>query len=168
MKRLFPVLFLLLSQALLPPALLSQDGIVEAYPEIFVKAAEEQKNVFIVFSHQNCGWCRVFDRYHETPEVKEILEKNYVIEIIDITDSESKTALWKQYDFIGVPGWLIYSSDKELLSNGKMEDGEQVGYPLEPEGMEMYINAISETSRHVSKKELRVLRKKIVYCDKHY
>ncbi len=163
MKLLFPALFLLFSQAML-----SQDWLVEAYPEIFERAAREQKNVFFIFNHENCGWCRVFDRYHEQPEVKEILEKNYLFEVIDITDSEPGKKLWEHYGFKGGPAWLIYSSDKELLYTGKMEDGEQVGYPLEPDGMDVYINAIRNSSRHINKKQLRVLRKKIVYCDKHY
>jgi len=160
---MFPVLFLLLSQALL-----SQERIVEAYPEIFVRAAKEHKNVFFIFSHENCGWCRVFDKYHESPEVKEILEKDYLIEMIDITESESGKELWEHYKFMGVPAWMIYSSDKELLSGGKKEDGEQVGYPLEPAGMDVYINAIRKSSRRINKKQLQVLREKIVYCDKHY
>jgi hypothetical protein len=163
MKLFFPVVFLLLSQALL-----SQDRLVEAYPEVFARAAKEHKNVFFIFSHERCGWCRVFDRYHELPEVKEILEKNYLFEVIDITDSEPETALWEHYNFIGVPAWLIYSSKKELLFEGKSEEGKPVGYPIEPEGMDVYIDAIRKSSRRINKKQLQVLREKIVYCDEHY
>jgi len=153
---------------MLSQALLSQDWIVEAYPEVFDKAAKEHKNVFIIFSHERCGWCRVFDMYHETPEVKEILEKDYLFKIIDITDSEPLTELWKHYGFKGVPSSLIYSSGKELLFDGRTEEGGPVGYPLSPDGMDAYINAIRESSTHITKKQLRVLRRKIVYCDEHF
>jgi hypothetical protein len=163
MKLLYPVLLMLLAQALL-----SQDRIVEAYPEVFDKAAREQKNVFFIFSHERCGWCRVFDMYHETPEVKEILEKDYLFEIIDITDSEPLTELWKHCGFTGVPSSLIYSPGKELLFDGKTEEGNPVGYPLSPGSMDAYINAIRESSTRISEKQLKVLRKKIVYCDKHF
>ena len=88
--------------------------------------------------------------------------------MIDITESESGKELWEHYNFMGVPAWMIYSSDKELLSVGKNEDGEQVGYPLEPAGMDVYINAIRKSSRRINKKQLQMLREKIVYCDKHY
>jgi len=163
MKRVFPVLFLFLSQALL-----SQERIEDVYRDVFLRAGKEHKSVIFIFSHENCGWCRVFDRYHELPEVKKILEKNYLIEIIDITDSESNKKLWEQYKYIGVPAWIIYRSDQELISDGKKEDGEQVGYPLEPDGMDVYISAIRNSSRRISEKQLQVLREKIVYCDKHY
>jgi len=65
-------------------------------------------------------------------------------------------------------GHRIYSSDNKLISNGREEDGEQIGYPLSPDSMDVYIKAIVEGSRHINKKQLDVLRKKIVYCDEHY
>ncbi len=164
MKLLIAVLLLLVVYQLQ-----SQDRIVEAYPELFVTAAEERKNVFIIFSSDYCGWCRVFDRYHESPEVKSILEKRYLFQIIDITDPESESReLWKHYDFMGVPAWLIFSYNKELLFNGKLDDGEQVGYPLTQPGQDFYIEAVRKSSRHISKKQLLVLREKIVYCDEHF
>ena len=149
--------------------LLSQDRIVEAYPEVFVRASEERKSVFFIFSSDYCGWCRVFDKYHATPEVKKILGKDYLFKIIDITDPESESRdLWEHYDFMGVPAWLIFSSDKEMISDGRTENGEQVGYPLSPASMDAYIDAIRSSSRHIKKKQLLVLREKIVYCDEHF
>ena len=157
------LLFLLLFQALG-----AQEKIVEEYPDVFVKAVEEKKSVMIIFDHPNCGWCRVFDKYHALPEVKEILDPEYLIHKIDISESESGEELWEYYNFRGVPGWLIFSSDKELLSVGKNENGEQVGYPLEPAGMDVYIEAIRKSSRHINKKQLAVLREKIVFCDANF
>lgn len=160
MKMLIPVIMLLFSQAIL-----SQERIVEEYPEIFVRATEERKSVFFIFSHEHCGWCRVFDNYHASPEVSEILNKDYLFLTIDITESEPAEELWKYYNFKGVPAWLIFNSKKELLSDGRLENGEQIGYPLEPAGMDMYIDVIRRTSRHINKKQLLVLREKIVYFD---
>ena len=161
MRLLIPALFLMVLQPIM-----SQERIVEEYPEVFIRATEEQRSVFFIFSHENCGWCRVFDRYHESPEVKEILDKDYLFQTIDITESESAKELWEHYQFIGVPAWMIFSSKKELLSVGKDENGGQVGYPLEPPGMDVYIDAIRSSSRQINKKELGILREKIVYFDK--
>lgn len=164
MKLLITALFLLVFHPYQ-----SQDRIVELYPELFVKAAEERKNVFVIFSSDYCGWCRVFDMYHATSEVKEILDKNYLFMTIDISDPESESRdLWKHYDFMGVPAWLIYSSNKELLINGKLDDGEQVGYPLSQPGQDFYIEAIRRSSRHIKRKQLQVLRERIVYCDENF
>mgnify|MGYP001820151963 CR=1 FL=1 len=164
MKLLLPAIFLLLFHSLL-----SQERIVEEYPDIFVRAAEERKSVFFIFSSDFCGWCRVFEMYHASPEVKKILEKDYLFETIDITAPESESRdLWKHYEFIGIPAWLIFSSDKEMISDGRNEDGEPLGYPLSPGSMDAYIDAIKRSSRHIKKKQLLVLREKIVYCDESY
>lgn len=160
MRLLIPALFLVALQTLM-----SQERIVEEYPEVFIRATQEQRSVFFIFSHERCGWCRVFDRYHESPEVKEILDKDYLFQTIDITESESAKELWEHYKFIGVPAWMIFSSKKELLFVGKHENGEPVGYPLEPAGMDFYIDAIRGSSRHISEQQLLVLREKIVYFD---
>ena len=163
MRVIFGLLFFLVFQAVC-----SQDKLVEEFPQVFALAAEEHKSVMIIFDHPNCGWCRVFDNYHASPEVKEILDQDYLIEKIDISESESGKKLWEHYNFVGVPAWRIYSSDKELISDGREENGEQVGYPLEPAGMDVYIEAIRKSSRHINKRQLGVLREKIVYCDEHF
>ncbi len=161
MKALYMLLFLLLFQALG-----AQEKIVEEYPDVFVKAVEEKKSVMIIFDHPNCGWCRLFDKYHALPEVKEILSKDYLIQKIDI--SESGEELWEYYNFRGVPGWLIFSSKRDLISDGKTVDGEQIGYPLKQTEMDAYIEIIRKSSRHISKRQLAVLRKKIVFCDANF
>ncbi len=163
MRVLYGLLFFLL---FLP--VWSQDKIVEEFPEVFVRAAEEQKSVIFIFDHPNCGWCRVFDNYHASPEVKEILDPEYLIQKIDISESESGKELWEHYNFVEVPAWRIYSSDKELISDGREENGEQIGYPLSPDSMDAYIKVIKDSSRHINKKQLDVLREKIVYCDEHF
>lgn len=37
------------------------------------QAAKESKQVFIKSGFPECGWCRIFDRYHNTPEVQQII-----------------------------------------------------------------------------------------------
>lgn len=153
---------------LLSLPLWSQDKMVEEHPQLFAEAAEEKKSVMIIFDHPNCGWCRVLDNYHALPEVKEILDSEFLIYKIDISVSESGKDLWEHYNFSGVPAWRMYTSKKELISDGRTENGDQIGYPLSPASMEAYIKAISKSSRHIRKKELDVLREKIVYCNEHF
>jgi len=146
----------------------SQEKIVEEYPQAFIRALKEQKNVIFIFSHENCGWCRIFDRYHADPDVKEILGKEYLIHKIDISDTVSGKSLFEHYKLPGIPVWMIFNSKKELLSDGKYEDGDVVGYPIEPPGMEIYLEAIRRTSGHINEKQLQLLGEKLVYFDKEY
>ncbi len=161
MKLTAIALFLLIFQTVV-----SQERIVEEFPEVFVRAAEEQKSVIFIFDHPNCGWCVVFDNYHASPEVKEILDPEYLIHKIDISDSDSAMSLFEHYNFRGVPTWMIYSSNKELFTDGYYENGFYEGYPDGPEGSAMYQDAISKTSRHIKKKQLRLLGEKLEYFGK--
>ena len=76
-------------------------------------------------------------------------------------------SLFEHYNFPGVPAWMIYSSDKELKSDGKYDSGFIVGYPNDPEGMAIYLDAIRSSSRHIGKKKLRLLAEKLEFFDKH-
>ena len=147
------------------PQALSQDKIVEEYPEVFIRAAREQKSVLVVFCHANCGWCRLFDKYHACPDVKEILDKEYLISRIDISESESGKRLFEYYELPGVPAWMIYNSNRELIFNGKYPNGKLVGYPIEPVGMEIYLDAIRMTSIDINEDQLRILAEKLVYIE---
>ena len=160
MKWLIPALLVLMLQP--APA---QDKIVEEYPEVFLRAAREQKSVIFVFCHANCGWCRLFDKYHASPDVKEILEKEYLISRIDISESESGKKLFEYYALPGVPAWMIYNSNRELIFNGKYPNGSLVGYPIEPVGMEIYLDAIRMTSSYINEDQLRMLGEKLVYIE---
>lgn len=160
MKLVIPALLLLMVQPLL-----SQDKILEEYPEVFLRAAREQKSVIVVFCHQNCGWCRLFDKYHASPDTKDILDKEYLIWRIDISESESAKMLFEVYKLPGVPAWMIYNSNRELMSDGKYPNGDLVGYPIEPGGMEIYMEAIRMTSRYINEKQLGLLGEKLVYLE---
>lgn len=160
MKLMIPVFLMVMVQ----PSL-SQDKIMQEYPEVFLRATREQKSVIFVFCHQNCVWCRLFDKYHACPEVKDILDKEYLIWKIDISESESAMMLFESYELPGVPAWMIYNSNRELMSEGKYPNGGLVGYPIEPVGMEIYMEAIRRTSRYINENQLGLLGEKLVYFD---
>jgi len=94
--------------------------------------------------------------------VKEILEKEYLISRIDISESESGKMLFEYYELPGVPAWMIYNSNRELMFDGKYPNGSLVGYPIEPVGMEIYLDAISMTSSYINEEQLRRLGEKLV------
>jgi hypothetical protein len=157
---LIPALLMLVLQPAFP-----QDQIVEEYPEVFLRAARQQKSVIVVFCHPNCGWCRLFDQYLDDPEVEEILAREYLICRIDIAASETGMELFESYHLPGVPAWMIYNSNRELMSDGKYPNGKLVGYPIEPIGMEIFLEAIRKTSIYIREAQLRMFGEKLVYLD---
>jgi len=139
----------------------AQDKMLDKYDNIFSEATINEKNVILVFGHKHCGWCRVFDSYHASPEVKVILETEYIIHKIDIIESKIGRALFDHYRLQGTPAWMIFSFDKKLLANGKDSNGKNVGYPYKQSEMANYLSSIQKSSKKINENELQVLSAKL-------
>ena len=63
-----------------PPGVLTQK---RTLPDLLDRAKTEHKKLFLVFSFEKCGWCRIFEKYHNDPQVNEILSKYYIVSKID-------------------------------------------------------------------------------------
>lgn len=71
------------------------------------KAAAESKVVFLKSGYPECGWCRVFDRYHERPAVREIIEKRLVVPSIDAKYTPDGRATFSRFAKPSAPSWVI-------------------------------------------------------------
>ena len=154
-------LTILISFLLASLTMSAQDNVLKEYEHLFIEARNENKNVILVFGHKHCGWCRVFDRYHDSPEVKIILEPEYIIHKIDIIESKPGRKLFDFYKLQGTPVWMIFDSKQELLSNGKDLNGNIVGYPLKQTEIDIYLSEIRKTSNEIHDQDLQVLNSKL-------
>lgn len=142
-------------------SLSAQSPELTPYDPVFEEALKTDKQVILVFGHEFCGWCRIFDRYHADPEIKEILDPEYVIHKIDILESKTGEKLFSHYHLNGTPVWMIFSADKELLADGKDDSGRIIGYPYTQTEIAEYLSCIRETSRNIGDPQLEVLRQKL-------
>lgn len=124
------------------------------------KAAAESKLVFMKSGFPECGWCRVFDRYHQTPEVKAILEKYFVIIAIDTKNMPDGKATFGNYAKPGAPSWVILGPNKAVLVDSYSPAG-NVGYPLEPDETAHYLMALKKAAPAIAQQELDALAKHI-------
>ncbi len=157
MKPSFLISFLIMTLTLS-----AQDHVLKKYEQIFTEAGNEGKNVILVFGHKHCGWCRVLDMYHDSPEIKEILEPEYVIHKIDVMKSRSGRKLFEFYNLLGTPAWMIFNPSQELLFDGRNTKGNVVGYPLKQNEIDIYISVIRKTSKGIDDQDLEVLQAKLI------
>ncbi|MGP8239653.1 MAG: DUF255 domain-containing protein [Limisphaerales bacterium] len=120
------------------------------------QAANESKAVFIKSGHPECGWCRVFDRYHSSPEVQRILGKYYIIVAIDIKYMPDGKSTFSKYAQPGSPSWVIVSPQKQLIVDSYAPGG-NVGYPGSPEEAAYYIAALKKATPSITEEELHTL-----------
>ncbi len=123
-------------------------------------AANQSKMLFVKSGHPGCSWCRVFDRYHEMPEVHAILDKYYVVVNIDTVNMPDGSETFSLYAKPGAPSWVIISPEKEVIVDSYSEAG-NVGYPLRPNETAHYLAAIKQATPTISEAELAELSEQI-------
>ncbi len=141
---------------------------LEKASHIFNKAVElakkENKNVFIMFHASWCGWCKKMDASINDASIKDFFTNNYVIEHLVVLESKKNkhlenpdaSTMLKKYGGgeSGIPYWLIFDSQGNLMADSKMvknelvlkEKGSNIGCPGSDEEVNSFIYKIKETS----------------------
>jgi thioredoxin-related protein len=175
MKRIiFPVVlvicFALIGSAQTPAS--ADEVLKEAYQQ----AAKENKNVFVIFHASWCGWCHKMDTSMKDPVCKAFFNDNYVICHLVVDESKDKLALENpgakelkiKYngDRQGIPFWLIFDKEGNLLSDSKMrgkmdgpEKGANTGCPASEKEVTAFIEILQKTST-LNTDQLEIIRKR--------
>ena len=175
MKRIiFPVVlvicFALIGNAQTPAS--ATDVLKEAYRQ----AAKENKNVFVIFHASWCGWCHKMDTSMNDPVCKAFFNDNYVIRHLVVDESKDKLALENpgakelkiKYngDGQGIPFWLIFDKEGNLLSDSKMrgkmegpEKGANTGCPASEKEVAFFVDVLQKTSK-LNTEQLEIIRKR--------
>jgi thiol-disulfide isomerase/thioredoxin len=140
--------------------------------EAFQKASKENKKVFIMFHASWCGWCHKMDSSMNDKTCKKFFDDNFVIRHLDVDEfKDDKKALQNpganelrtKYhgDSIGIPFWLIFDKDGNLLADSKLKPegasmdagGENVGCPSEEKEVVYFIRILKSITRLSSGQE---------------
>ena len=137
----------------------------EILKEACQKAAQEKKNVFIIFHASWCGWCHRMDSSMNDTACKNFFDDNYIIEHLVVDESKDKQYLEnpgadefrKKYhgDGQGIPYWLIFDKDGRLLADSGMRPdgagfdapGDNTGCPATEKEVVYFIDVLKKTSR---------------------
>jgi len=125
------------------------------------KASVEHKNLFLIFEQQHCGWCRVFNKYHNDKEVKQVLEKYYIVLNLDILETDFGFDLYQLYGKTGTPSWSIIDKNRKVLFDCELEN-KNIGYPSDYFQINYYILALINTSTTLSIAETDLLKTKLL------
>ncbi len=138
----------------------------------YKEAAEQQKNILVIFHASWCGWCHKMDASINSAECKKLFTNNYIITHLAVHESENKKllenegadALLKQYKafYSGIPFWVVLDKDGNLLYDSfiKNTDGTSfnIGCPASEKEVTGFIKILKATS-DLKEKELDVINK---------
>jgi len=139
------------------------------------QAANEKKNVFIMFHASWCAWCHKMDTALYDPVCKKFFADNYVIEHLTVYESKGKEKLENpgaldlltKYhgNDIGTPYWMIFDKDGNLLGDSRMRSvdngppGDNVGCPASEDEVNYFAKLLKKTSS-LTADQLEVITKR--------
>jgi hypothetical protein len=120
----------------------------------------QKKNLFLVFSFQSCGLCKIFEKYHNDSIVRGILDRYLIIRKIDINLTPGGKELYATYGKIGFPSWTIIDSTKTVIKDS--DDGRgNIGLPDSDREREYYLMAIKKAAPSLTQSESNILLRKL-------
>jgi thiol-disulfide isomerase/thioredoxin len=143
----------------------------------FAKAANEHKNVLVIFSASWCGWCKKMDASLDDESCKKYFDKSYVIVHLTVDERNEmqylENAGAKQFranfhgEQAGLPFWLILDKNGNLLGDSFIrkdgqtadEAGENIGCPSTEKEVGIFIALVKRTSL-LEEAELSIIAKR--------
>ena len=123
--------------AKLPKPYNDKENAEEKIKDLVEQAKKENKNIMIQAGGNWCIWCLRFNQYvQSTPELKEIVDQNYLYYHLNYSPENKNEKVFAQYDNPGAKfgypvfivldqnGKMIHTQDSAVLEEGK-------GYSLE-------------------------------------
>jgi len=142
----------------------------------FQQAKKENKNVFIMFKASWCKWCKKMEATMNDETISKYFTDNYIIQHLVVLESAKNKNLenlgaenlLNKYGGKnqGIPFFLIFDSEADLLADSKMISGEEIlksegdniGCPGTDEEIDAFIFKLQQTS-NINTEELLAIAK---------
>ena len=139
------------------PAATIVDGAVK-------RANAENKTVWIDFGASWCGWCRKLEAFLQAPEVKDIIQKHYLIVPLTVMENGPKESLENpggeamMKDLGGAGAGLPFyafldGAGKRIANSMAMPRGGNIGFPANQEEITAFMTLIGKTAPALSSAE---------------
>jgi len=162
-KLLFTIVFLLITTISF-----SQKTVDAILEEAYEQATLEDKSVMVIFHASWCTWCKKMDQNLQDERIKSMMESNYVITHLTVNESKDKKHLetpggglfLKRYNGAkaGLPFWLIFDKNENLLGNSYGSNGKNMGSPSTKKEVEDFKKTLKKSSK-LTDEELEIIGK---------
>lgn len=130
-----------------------------------VKAASEQKVIFVHFGASWCIWCKRLDAFLDRPDIKPVFEKYFIPVKLVVQEHDKNKSLENPggaalMEKFGSRGGLPYSAfinaHGSLIENSNL-DGQNIGYPGEPKEIDWFLHMMTTAAPKMSLDDLKTI-----------
>ncbi len=146
----------------------AQESAVTVLNNAFEEGKKESKNIFIKFSASWCKPCHIMTERMQNESVSELFERSYVIRELIIKEykfnkhleNPGAIEILEKYKGkrAGIPFWLIFDPDGNLLTDSFNLKGRNIGNPSKEKHVETFLSKLKETSS-LNSEELKKISK---------
>jgi thioredoxin-related protein len=160
MKRIISIFSILLASVTLAGAQ-NNPSATEILKEATTIAGKENKKVFVMFTASWCGWCKRMDKSMEDEDCRKYFDDNFVVRHFVVDEFGDKKSLEtpgavefrKKYggEGQGIPFWLIFDKNGNLLADSMKPDGStggriNTGCPADAPEVDYFISVLKKTT----------------------
>jgi thioredoxin-related protein len=129
------------------------------------EAQSSQRNVFLIFHATWCKWCKRLEAVLHDPEIKPLIDNNYVVVMLDVQERGDKIQTHENpggqavmSDFegndAGLPFVVFLNRKGKMIANSNvMPKKQNIGYPGSKEEIAAFVKLLKKTAPHLTGKQ---------------
>jgi len=134
------------------------------------EAQLSQKNVFLIFHATWCPWCKVLETALNDPEIKTLIDNNYIVTFLDVLEHGEKIQTYENpggkeilanYGGTesGLPFMVFLNKKGKMIANSNvMPNKRNIGYPGSRKEITAFMKLLKKTSTHMTNKQQEVIQ----------
>ncbi len=147
----------------------AQSSTPEPAKQILDKAVQQaqssHRNVFLIFHASWCSWCKKLEAALSNPDVKKVIDQNYVVTEIDVMERGTKKdslenpggeEILKKFggEKSGLPFYVVLSGKGKKIGDSNMMPGQtNIGYPGAKEELAAFDTLLKQTAPRMTEQQ---------------